>query len=95
MARIRFSTKKCFYLPTWEPSASTSASGLGSDDAIASISGEPRVAVQVVSLILPGVRWAGHFSLSEQWYPPGSPLVQHFMLLGSRAVQAPGPIWLV
>lgn len=71
MARIRFSTKKCFYLPTWEPSASTSASGLRRDDAIASISGEPRVAVQVVSLILPGVRWAGRFSLrtvaSPRW----------------------------
>lgn len=95
MARIRFSTEKCFYLPSWEPSASTSASGLSSDDAITSISGEPRVAAQVVSLILPGVRWAERCSLSGQWHPPGGTLVQQFMLLGSRAVQAPGPIWLV
>ena len=54
MARIRFSTKKRFYLPTWEPSASTSASGLGREGAIASVSGEPRAAVQVDSLILLG-----------------------------------------
>ena len=34
-------------------------------------------------------RWAGLFSLSGQWHPPGNPLVQQLMLLGSRAVQAP------
>lgn len=61
--------------------------------AVASASGEPRAAGQVASLILPGVRWAGLFSLSGQWYPPGNRLVQQLMLLGSRAMQVPGPIW--